>query len=196
MLRRSFPIALLCLAGCSWFATTPVHKPWLPMLEPAELGRSVAALQKVSGSRDGNEYVLLFQLEVDSQRLAMVGSTVGGNTLFSLEYHGGNLNTSVSPLVPAQVDPAWVLADLQLAFWPQSAVENGLAQSQFRLQYAPGSRELYHGLERLIRVEYSAGDPWSGPVLFKNYKFDYEYRIETLQQEALPNPRDTDTLVF
>lgn len=196
MFRRVLWLVMLALAGCSWFSSPPVVKPWLPMLEPAELGRSVAALQKVSGSRDGSEYVLLFQLEVDPERLAMVGSTVGGNTLFSLEYSGGNLNTSVSPLVPAQVDPAWVLADLQLAFWPQAAIENGLAQSQFRLQYAPGSRELYFGRERLIRVEYSAGDPWSGPVLFKNYKFDYEYRIETLRQEPLAQPRDTETLVF
>lgn len=196
MTRSLLLLGVLLLGACSWFSSPPMVKPWLPMLAPADLERSLAALQKVSGERDGQQYVMLFQLEIDARHLAMVGSTVGGNTLFSLEYRDGKVNTSVSPLVPAQIDPAWVLADLQLVFWPQAAIERALAGSAFSLASSPGLRELYYRRERLIRVEYSSVDPWRGPVTLKNDKFDYEYRIETLRQELLPATGGAETLVF
>lgn len=176
----------ILLAGCQWFSW---HKPIstvLPILSPDSLGQSLVALQKVSGERAGSHYTMLFQVEVDQQRLVLVGSSATGNSLFSVEYKQGALNSNVSPLLPAQLDPRYVLADFQLVFWPASAINQQLIGSDYRLVDHPLRRELWQAEELLIAIDYSEQNHWQGLVYFDNKRWDYRYTIETLQRQILP----------
>ena len=176
----------ILLAGCQWFSW---HKPIstvLPILSPDSLGQSLVALQKVSGERAGSHYTMLFQVEVDQQRLVLVGSSATGNSLFSVEYKQGALNSNVSPLLPAQLDPRYVLGDFQLVFWPASAINQQLIGSDYRLVDHPLRRELWQAEELLIAIDYSEQNHWQGLVYFDNKRWDYRYTIETLQRQILP----------
>lgn len=176
---------VVVLSACSTLEREPEVKPWLPLLSPDSLRQSVAAVQTVTGRRDGKEYVLIFQIEIEPRRMVMVGSTPGGNSLFSLEYRDGGLNMTVSPMVPAQLDPAWVLADFQMTFWPLPALEEALAVSPCRIRQQASRRELLCGGERVVRIEYSGPSPWQGPVNFYNERWGYEYTIDTLEWDRL-----------
>lgn len=198
-------LGLMCLfaGSCSLQSRGPAVGPWLPVLDPKALGQSVAVIQKVSGERDGEPYLMLFQLELSPDHMVMVASTGAGNTLFSLDYRNGKLSADRSPLVPAQMDPAFVLSDFQLAFWPLATVKAALLNSPYRLvevevevEEVEGEgarrRKLFLGEELLVRIDYAAEDPWAAPVDFHNLRWHYRYRIETLQIEAL-QPENTNT---
>lgn len=179
-------LPLIALVGCQWLSSHQPAPALLPVLSPDSLGESLVALQKVSGERAGSHYVMLFQVEVDAQRLVLVGSSATGNSLFSIDYQHGVLNSHVSPLLPAQVDPSYVLADFQLAFWPAAAVRQQLAGSDYRLVDRPQRRELWQAEELLITIDYAKTDRWQGLVEFDNKRWGYRYSIETLQRQTLP----------
>jgi type II secretory pathway component PulJ len=189
-------IALSCLLlGCQWLPSKPVSGA-LPLLSPAALGHPVVALQQVAGERDGQAYLLLFQLEVSADQLVLVASTATGNTLFSSLYRNGVIESERSPLLPNQLDPRYVLADLQLTFWPATALQPALAASGYRLQEDKLRRELWQGDELVVAINYSHPSRWQGEVHFEHQRWGYRYRINTLDH-TFDNTVDTtaDTTV-
>ncbi|WP_317930846.1 DUF3261 domain-containing protein [Halioxenophilus sp. WMMB6] len=177
-------MGLALLSACSLLRPKPHVQPWLSVLPPASLQQQLWALQKVSGERQGDSFVLLFQVEVDATQMALVGSAVSGTTLFSVHYQDGEISAERSPFLPAVLDPAFVLADFQLAYWPLPAVAAALAGTPYRVEQAGDTRQLWQADELLASVHYSSADPWQGPVQFDNKHWGYQYQIETLQYET------------
>src|SRR5690606_6739403 len=116
---------VLLLASCAALrpegeARLPGGGWWQP-LSPALLGRDFTAVQRVDGNFGGRGAVFVFYLEVEGDSLALVATTPDGSTLFSLSQMGETVTIEPSPLLPRQWQPAAVLMDLQLAFWPTAA---------------------------------------------------------------------------
>lgn len=127
--------------------------------------------------------------------MAMVGNTSAGNTLFSLSYQHDNLTATVSPLLPAAVDPAFVLADIQLTFWPLAEIERALAGSEYSVKAIDGGRQLLKNDQRWVTIHYrDDGGPnnsvWPHFVEFHNEQWGYAYQIETLSIEPLTQVTD------
>ncbi len=184
-------ICLFALGACALLqpaGTTPLPGGgyWRP-LPPEQLGRSLYAVQRVRASFGGHAAVLLFYLEVRGPHLALVATTPDGSELFSLEQVGTQVTVTSSPLLPAQLQPKAVLADLQMAFWPAAAVRKGLAGTGLTLdesEHAPGSvREIIRAGTVSTHIDYANLDPWRGTVEFDQRVWHYRYSVETVQLE-------------
>lgn len=183
--------ALALLAGCAlWRAPDEVALPgggsWR-LLGPGALGQSLSALQRVDAEFGEHQATLLFYLEAEPLNLALLATTPEGLELFKLELREGEprLSATRSPLAPKPLQPAQVLADLQLVYWPATALRAELTLHGFTLvERGEGSgwvRELRRGDEVLVAIHYDAADPWSAGVRFEQRAWGYRYAVTTLE---------------
>ena len=145
--------AVLCaLAGCS---STPVAQPAERMaplqlaLAPAALGCSLAVQQQLTVQPpNGSAQTLGALLEVDGQvvRLALFHL---GQRMGTLSWDGAQLQTQLSRWWPAQLPPAQVLSDMQLALWPVPAIAQALPEGWQLQQVGQGRQLSYQGQTRV-----------------------------------------------
>lgn len=145
--------AVLCaLAGCS---STPVAQsaermaPLQLALAPAALGCSLAVQQQLTVQPpNGSAQTLDALLEVDGQvvRLALFHL---GQRMGTLSWDGAQLQTQLSRWWPAQLPPAQVLSDMQLALWPVPAIAQALPADWQVQGSAQGRRLSYQGQQRV-----------------------------------------------
>jgi len=189
-----FALLALGLCGC---ALRPADTTPLPgggnwrALPPGLLGQSLSAVQRVTGQFGERRAVMVFYLEVEGDHLALVGTLPDGSELFSLEQNGAKVAVNRSPLMPAQLRPLAVLADLQLIYWPERALRPALAASGLELADERGDgglREVRRGPQTLISIHYAARDPWRGAIDFEQRAWSYRYTVETLELERQSAP--------
>lgn len=189
MPRRLIALALmLLLEGCaSWRAAgtpLPGGGRWQP-LAPALLGRDLSAVQKVQGHFGTQTAVLVFYLEVQGDRLALVGTLPDGTQLFSLEQVGAEIHTTTSPLLPPRMQPTAVLADLQLVYWPLAAVRDNLAPAGLTVAESDADGRLQRTIAReglpQVAIRCAAADCWRGAVQFEQHAWHYGYTVETVE---------------
>lgn len=145
--------AVLCtLAGCST-PVAPVAERMAPLqlaLAPAALGCSLAVQQQLTVQPpSGSAQTLDALLEVDGQvvRLALFHL---GQRMGTLSWDGAQLQTQLSHWWPAQLPPAQVLSDMQLALWPVPAIAQALSEGWQLQQVGQGRQLSYQGQ---LRVE-------------------------------------------
>ncbi len=146
-------------------------------LAPAELGASIALQQHLLIHRDGKTDELDTALEVDENRLQLVGLAFGQRIL-SLHYDGKNLTTWRHVMVPSQVREQEILEDLQLTLWPIESIRRALP---------PGWSIQDNGLERVVslddriicQISYSEMPRWSGTVKLVNLRYHYDLTIQS-----------------
>ncbi len=165
------------LVGCGLLSSTPPSLPELPLLAPSELQQhwqvtQTVTLQPLPTSSDPQTSPgrppLLAVWSVTDERLDLAGLTLSGQTLLTLTYQArqgqaGQLSEQSTDLLPAGVSGRDILSQIQLAYWPLSALQNALRTSPWQLREIPGAdnrqqRQLYLP---------SLGQPWdnSQPVL-------------------------------
>src|SRR6185369_6422331 len=97
----------------------PAHTPLAP---PDAVGVRSAA-QVIHAAYGAKSIVLRTAIEVTAGKLEVVGVTATGQRVFTARYDGETIDARKSPFVPDKLDPERVLADMQLALWPLSAVQ-------------------------------------------------------------------------
>lgn len=131
----------------------PVPQRLTLALAPGALGCSVAVQQQLTVQAPGQPIQALDALlEVDahSVRLALFHM---GQRMGMLLWDGQQLQTQLSRWWPAQLPPAQVLSDMQLALWPASAVVQALPEGWVLEEKGQGQRQSRHvafqGQERI-----------------------------------------------
>ncbi|HUS24284.1 MAG TPA: DUF3261 domain-containing protein [Candidatus Binatia bacterium] len=151
MLIRAALLSCALLAACAApGAGRPAAMPVLPVLSPASYGRSAQLEQVLHAAFGAQEASLQCIVGITPQRLTVLGLTALGQRVFSLEYDGTALKAERSPLAPDQVQPERILADLQFALWPLSALQAATTGSPWKVsEPRPGLRRLAYG-EQLV----------------------------------------------
>jgi hypothetical protein len=125
-------------------------------------------------------------IELDASALKVVGVTATGQRLFTVTWDGKAVTATTSAFVPDNVRPERVLADVQLALWPLTAVQRAFAPAGFEVSEPfAGVRRLTRGDKLIAEVHYASADPWAGRLWFVNFEFDYSLTIDT--STATPN---------
>jgi hypothetical protein len=172
--------AALFLAGCAASAPRPASvAAGLPLLAPATLGESRTVQQVLHVAFGDRDATLNAVLSLTPEKLQVVGLNAVGLRLFTVEYAGGELKSERAPGLPAEVDPARVLSDLQLAFWPLSALQAATRDTAYEIiePYARARRLKRNG--RLIaEVHYADDRPWSGRVWLSNFEHGYSLAVD------------------
>jgi hypothetical protein len=147
-------------------------------LPPAALGTSISLHQHLSAEYEGGTYELDAALEIDSQRLELVGLALGQRVL-ALRYDGQKLQSWRHGRLPPQIRDEDVLEDLQLTLWPIDAIRQALP-SGWRIEETGLRRTLLAAEIPVAVIDYSSQPPWSGKVVFVNLRYRYRLSIESV----------------
>jgi len=178
VLRRLVVLGLfaLVLCGCATPAAQPARLGL--KLAPSALGTSISLQQHLRVEREGRVDELDAALEVDPQRIDLVGLALGQRVLV-LHYDGQTLQSWRHPMVPAQLRDEDVLEDVQLTLWPADAIRQALPAG-WRIEEDGLRRTLLAGDVPVMVIEYSSHTRWSGKVELTNFHYHYRLTIESV----------------
>ncbi|MCA1855372.1 DUF3261 domain-containing protein [Massilia oculi] len=171
--------AALLLAACA--ATPPAPARLGLRLAPAALGANISVQQHLTVEREGKTNDLDAALEVDAERLSLVGLALGMRVL-SLDFDGRELAEWRHPMLPSQVRAADVLEDLQLTLWPVEAIAAALPPGWQVEDHEQGLRRtLRREGELVATITYSGTPRWQGRAVLDNLR--YKYRLTVVSAE-------------
>jgi hypothetical protein len=176
---RGFAACAL-FAGCaSGFSPATSEPARLGLkLAPATLGVSINLQQHLSVEREGRIDELDTAVEVDPDRLDMVGLALG-QRIFTLHYNGRELQSWRHPLMPLQLRGEDVLEDLQLTLWPADAIRQALPAG-WRLEESGRHRTLLLDGAPVMVIDYSGEPRWSGKIELTNLRYRYRLTIQSV----------------
>ena len=123
MVRVVCFVLLLCCAGCaprSSSETTPTlsDADAGPLLDPSALGRQLQIEQRVTARWDDREDSFDAVLMVTKRRLRLVALTPIKTTIFAITLVDGRATFTKQPTRQFPFPPAFIVADVQRAFYP------------------------------------------------------------------------------
>lgn len=180
------------LTGCVQVAPeeAPEEGQGAPLLStplpPGSLGHDLSLSQIVTAEFNGERRSLRVEVEVTAGRMVMVGLSLIGAPLFTLELDSQGLKASTLEGAALPFDPRHILSDFQLAHWPRELIARELSRHGNLL--LPGSdaagREIY-GPQRqlLVKIDYlqAGGD---GDLTIQHFDRPYKLQIHTIESEA------------
>lgn len=166
--------AVFALVGC---ASTPPARLGLK-LAPAALGASISLQQQLRIERDGGAEYLEAALEVDAERISMIGLALGQRVL-SLEFDGATFTSWRHALLPQPVRAEDVLEDVQLTYWPAEAIRAALPPG-WRIEDEGMRRTLWSDDALVMAIDYSATPRWNGKVALSNLRHQYRLFIQSV----------------
>lgn len=183
LIRRFALLGVLVLqtGGCATTEAQPEARLGL-MLAPGTLGESISVQQQLRVERDGRIDHLDIALEVDPERMQMVGLAFGQRVL-RLNYDGQTLHTWRHLLLPSQVRAEDILEDVQLTLWPADAIRQALPEG-WRIEEDGLQRTLLLNDKTVMLIEYSSPIRWTGKVELLNLR--YHYRLIIRSAPATP----------
>ncbi len=181
-MRLAVPLALILTSCVTVPRPPPPPEEFTLTLSPASLGRELALSQRITVVHGADRRSFEAQLEVDpaSVRIAAVAL---GQTIASLTWNGVTLEQHVSSHVPPAVTAERILSDVQLAWWPASAIRGALP-GRFTLEEGQGGRALLLDGAPFASVTWEGTAPAWSHVRLIHQRFGYALDIESV--EAAP----------
>ena len=180
-LSRSLAALSLCALSLTACAPAPSPPARLGLkLAPAALEASVSLQQQVVVERRGRVDSVDTALEVDAERLDLVGLAFG-QRVFALHYDGRELQSWRHPSMPPELRGEDVLEDLQLTLWPAGAIERALPAG-WRIEELGRRRTLWLNDTPVMMIDYSGEPRWLGRIAVNNLR--YQYRLIILSVPA------------
>jgi hypothetical protein len=147
-------------------------------LAPATLGASLSLQQHLTVERPGRVEQLDAALEVDAQRLDLVGLAFG-QRVFALHYDGHQLEVWRHPLMLTELRGEDVLEDLQLTLWPIDALRRALPP-EWRIEENGRRRTLLLDDAPVLTIDYNNEPRWSGKIVLANLRYQYRLTIQSV----------------
>lgn len=172
---------LLITAGCQHQPpATDLNSPLL-QLPTTALTSEIAVIQKVTITYQDRPQSFIAQIEINHDGLVMVALTEFGGRLFTLSYDNKTIDYQPSPLLKTPIEPAYLLSDVQLIYWPQASINaalpSGMSLKQNNLK--PYSRALYDGKEKVIDIQYNQNKYWQAKANFVQLQKNYSLTINS-----------------
>lgn len=174
--------AVLVLTACGGVPPAPDQAARIGLrLPPSALGASISLQQQLTVERGSRTDHLDAALEVDGERLDMIGLALGQRVM-SLHYDGVELRSWRHALLPEQVRNEDVLEDIQLTYWPTEAIRAALPVG-WHLTEEDMRRTLWADDAQVMVIDYSAQPRWTGKVSLTNLRYQYRLTIQSVATE-------------
>ncbi|MCH1931075.1 DUF3261 domain-containing protein [Shewanella sp. A25] len=98
-----------------------------------EIFSSQSLSQKVNIRHGDQSHELLTQLEIEDNKMTLVGLAPLGQALFTLVYDGHTLSSEQSLLLGDSFKAEYLMAMMQLIYWPKYSVSSHLQGGELRL---------------------------------------------------------------
>ncbi len=143
--------------------------------------------QQVAIHVNDSRHELLTQLELDREQLTLVGLAPLGQALFTLVFDGTELQSQQSMLLGDEFKAEYLLALIQLIYWPEEDVNAHLQGAkltspecdapQCRRIYASGSDTKDNQQESILKIRFNKSDPWMAEVELAISQAKFELKI-------------------
>ena len=191
-------VILWVMAACTQDVVPPVKQVNIArnlkfsLLPPESFGQSLSVLQSLELQYKGKTQQLLAQLEITPKKMTFVGLSQMGNRLFTVLWTGQNFSDehllkNIKDEWPFPFEPKRILADVQLALWPNIPTQNGIKIRETALPNM--SREILRSDLKeypIMRITYETRPFWQGLIVIEHLERNYQLSIETLQINRLP----------
>ncbi len=160
------------------------------LMSPASLKQSISLEQIVEAKYGDKSYTFHCLLEVDEEHLVLVGMTPFNTRAFTLTLTEESLTIDMAPGAQLPAEPSRILADLQLAMWPDPQV-HGLDRIWGQSQYGTVLRLFRRSGAAVIKVQYDEkasrhrNEPWGDRLVFLNLEQNYTLEVRTIRAEKL-----------
>jgi uncharacterized protein DUF3261 len=134
--------------------------------------------QKVDTHFRGRSDTLIVELEVDAAGLRFVGLTPFGQKVLQLNYD--NRAVSATTFTDSRINPALLVALLQLTLWPADAVRAGL-EAPLTMEETIHRRNILNRDELTMSIDRSSGQPPYRRIQISVPTADLKLVIETLE---------------
>ncbi|WP_051362213.1 DUF3261 domain-containing protein [Solimonas soli] len=190
-MRARLPFGLLLAGALAACANGPRREAPRdaapPLLAPASVGAPLQVQQILHAAYGSDESTLQCVVSDDAETLSVVCLTAMGQRVFTLDYDGRELKAQRAPFAPDAIDPARIVADLQLAYWPLAALQPAWQRAGYAVsEPRPGLRrvvrdgrlyaEVHEALPALVN---GRGEGWPARVWLVNLAYGYALDIET-----------------
>lgn len=180
-------ILVVALSGCTgWWAEAPDRRQpeRFLELEPASLGRSLSLSQLVIGEYQNRTYRMRYEVEITPRRLAIVGVSPLGVTLFTIVQEGGETQIETPTEDNFSFDPRYILFDIYLTYWPGKVLKAPLASLDMRFDddAQASKRRLYSVAgDRIAEITFPKENDKKGETIIQHFDRPYTLRIVTLR---------------
>ncbi len=180
LIKNVSALLFLLLVGC---ATTNVPTQPTPQariglkLTPASFGQTLTLQQHLTVEHPGRTDQLDTVLQIDPQQLDVVGLMLGQRVM-TLHYDGSTLQIWRHPRLPAQVQGADVLENIELTLWPADAIRQALPLG-WRIEEKGLQRKLFFNGTLIMTIDYSNQQRWVGKVVLTNLRYHYLITIQS-----------------
>lgn len=157
------------------------------LLDTTSFTRPLSISQVVEIAHDGESHRLLAELELNERQLIIVGLSSLGMRLFTLDYNAQNLSFSSSAMLPADFKPHYLLADIQLIYWPLAALQQQFENSGISIREEDEHRLYYRGGTKIIDIYFERGTGWASTVHLHHLERNYTLHINTVNIEETRN---------
>lgn len=191
-MRYAIILALLWLTGCAG----PAPKPSAECTGIPGVGRyclqqstelaPFSVQQKVDLHFRNKHDTLIAQLENDASGMRFLGMTPFGMTLVQINFDNQEAQSvrSASKRLP----PALLIGLLQIALWPQAAVQRGLG-SEARVLDATGSRRIVVEGNTVLQVQHDDSPSPYQSLQIEVPDMELRLNIQTLPEPGSPKGR-------
>ena len=162
------------------------------LLPPESFKQSLSVLQSLEVQYERETRHMLAQLEITPNKMTFVGLSPMGNRMFTILWTGQNFSDeyllkNIKDEWPFPFEPKRILADVQLALWPNIPTQNGIKIRETALPKM--SREILSSEMNespIMRITYETRPFWQGLIVIEHLERNYQLSIETLQINRLP----------
>lgn len=205
---------VLWLAGCALFAgcslLSPQALPAMPLFAPDALGgqwqfsqavRLQRGLANQAAAQQAVPVSILAAWAVVDGHIQLTGLTPTGQRLMLLGFDGEHFTEQYSALLDAPLPGRDILAQLQLCYWPITAIEQQLQSSPWSIELIDQQRILFWRDTKVLTIERANAGTSFGTsteiisstipikdeqIVINNFGQQYHLMITTLHVEALP----------
>jgi len=162
------------------------------LLPPESFKQSLSVLQSLEVQYERETRHMLAQLEITPNKMTFVGLSPMGNRMFTILWTGQNFSDeyllkNIKDEWPFPFEPKRILADVQLALWPNIPTQNGIKIRETALPKM--SREILSSEMNespIMRITYETRPFWQGLIVIEHLERNYQLSIETLQIYRIP----------
>ncbi|MCT8988573.1 DUF3261 domain-containing protein [Shewanella phaeophyticola] len=137
-----------------------------PTVNALSAQSDISLSQMISMSHGQDNHELMTQLELSSQRMTLVGLAPLGQALFTLVYDGDTLQSEQSRLLGETFNAEYLMAIMQLIYWPTEQINQHLTDAQLRVTPCENAlcKQLIDADGEQITINYSELNPWQAKI--------------------------------
>lgn len=180
-------LLLLTVTACAGSAPQGMKAPSSPhflSLDPSSLGRSLSLSQLITGEYEDKIYKMRNEVEITPTRLAIVGLSPLGISLFTLVQERDKVTVETVSKEKMAFDPRYILFDFYLTYWPTAVLQKALASEQLVLDESTDKktrriRDLHENL--VVEITYPSTSTLENDIIIEHFDLPYRLRIKTLE---------------